>query len=268
MQRLVPSILIKTLTDQQRGLVWWFLGIVALGLVTVLLYPSIGAAPEMERLFEDLPPAAQVFIGEIADITSPEGYLNSQLFALMVPLLFMVYCIGQGSGAIAGEEAAGTMDLLLANPVPRSQIVLQKFGAMLAGGMVLAFANLVGLVVGAILIDMEISLGRLSEATLAALLVGYLFGGLALLLSAWTGKRGVSIGVSSGIGVVTYLLNGFALIISWLEPYRYLSPFHYYAGNDPLVNGIDGIDSLVLIAITGVLLAGAVYTFERRDVQV
>jgi ABC-2 type transport system permease protein len=264
----VPDILIKTLRDQQRGLFWWFIGIVALGLVTVLLYPSIGAAPEMEQLFEDLPPAAQVFIGEIADITSPEGYLNSQLFALMVPLLFMIYCIGLGSGAIAGEESAGTMDLLLANPVPRSRLVLEKFGAMLAGGMVLAFANLVGIAAGAMIVDMEISLGRVSETTLAALLVGYLFGGFALLLGCWTGKRGLSIGVSAGVGVTTYLLNGFAMIISWLEPYRYLSPFHYYASNDPLTNGINLADSLVLLAVTAVFLAGAIYTFNHRDVQV
>lgn len=264
----MPDILLKTLRDQRRGLGWWFLGIAALGLTTVLLYPSVGAAPEMEQLFEDLPPAAQVFVGEIADITSPEGYLTSQLFALMVPLLFIVYGIGQGAGAIAGEEAAGTMDLLLANPVPRSQVVLEKFGAMLAGGMVLGLANLVGIAAGALIVDMEISLTRLSEATLLALLVGYLFAGFALLLGCWTGQRGVSIGVSAGVGVVTYLLNGFAMIISWLEPYRYLSPFHYYTDNDPLNNGLDPVDTLILLVLTAICLAAAVYTFQRRDVQV
>jgi ABC-2 type transport system permease protein len=264
----LPSILLKTLRDQRRGLFWWYIGIVALGLITTLLYPSIGAAPEMEQLFEDLPPAAQIFIGEIADITSPEGYLNSQLFALMVPLLFMIYCIGQGSGAIAGEEIAGTMDLLLANPIPRWQIVAEKFGAMLAGGLVLGLANVAGIAIGIVAVDMDMPPGRLSEVTLAALLVGYLFGGLALLLGSWTGKRGLSIGVSAGVGVVTYLLNGFAMIISWLEPYRYLSPFHYYADNDPINNGLDPFDSLVLIVLTVISLAGAVFAFTRRDVQV
>jgi ABC-2 type transport system permease protein len=263
----VPSILLRSLRDQQKGLLWWFLGIFALMLVTVLLYPSVGAAPEMEALFEDMPPAIQVFVGEIGDITSPEGYLNSQLFALMVPLLFMIYCIGQGSGAIAGEEAAGTMDLLLANPVTRTQVVLEKFGAMLAGGMVLGFSTVFGLVVGVLIVDMDISIGRMSEATLASLLVGYLFGGIALLLGCWTGRRSLSIGVSVGIGVFSYLLNGFALVITWLEPYRILSPFHYATNNDPLSNGLDLSDTLVLIAITAVLVLGAVMTFERRDVQ-
>jgi ABC-2 type transport system permease protein len=263
----VPSILLRSLHDQQKGLLWWCLGIAALMLVTVLLYPSVGAAPEMEALFEDMPPAIQVFVGEIGDITSPEGYLNSQLFALMIPLLFMIYCIGQGSGSIAGEEAAGTMDLLLANPVTRTQVVLEKFGAMLAGGVVIGLATVVGLIAGAVIVDMDISLAALSEATLVSLLVGYLFGALALMLGCWTGRRSLSIGVSVGIGVVTYLLNGFALIVSWLEPYRYLSPFHYATSNDPLSNGLDPVDTLVLVVVTLVLLVGAVLTFERRDVQ-
>ena len=264
----MPDILLKALRDQQRGLFWWFVGIVTLMFVTVLLYPSVGAAPEMELLFEDLPPAIEIFVGEIADITSPEGYLNSQLFALVVPILFMIYCIGQGSGAIAGEEAAGTMDLLLANPVPRWVLVLEKFGAMLAGGIVLGLANVVGIAAGVIIVDMDVSLGRVSETTLGALLVGYLFGALSLLLGAWTGKRGLSIGVSVGVGVATYLLDGFALLVDWLEPYRYLSPFHYYTNNDPLYNGLDPVDSLVLIVLTAVFVAGAVFTFQRRDVQV
>lgn len=264
----MPSILTKSLWDQRRGLLWWFLGIAALGIITVALYPSVGAAPEMELLFEDLPPVAEVFVGEIVDITSPEGYLNSQLYAMVVPLLFMIYTIAQGSGAIAGEERTGTMDILLANPVPRWRIVVEKFGTMLLGGFVLAFSTWLSIVVGAVLVDMEISLLRLAEATIGALLLAYAFGALALLLGCATGQRGISIGVSAGIGVAAYLLNGFALIIDWLEPYRFLSPFYYYLANDPLYNGLDPWHTLVLIALTLIQLAAAVYAFQGRDVQI
>lgn len=264
----MANILRKTLWDQRRSLIWWFLGIAALGIITVLLYPSIGAAPEMEELFEDLPPVAEVFMGDIVDITSPEGYLNSQLYALIVPLLFMIYTIAQGSGAIAGEERAGTMDILLANPVPRSRVVLEKFGAALVGGLVLALSMWLSIVAGAVIVDMDIGFVLLSEATLGALLLAYGFGAFALLLGCATGQRGLSIGVSAGVGVVAYLLNGFALVIDWLEPYRTLSPFYFYAGNDPLYNGLDPWHMLVLIVVTAVCVAAAVYAFQRRDVYV
>jgi ABC-type transport system involved in multi-copper enzyme maturation permease subunit len=48
----------------------------------------------------------------------------------LAPLLFLIFAIGQGSGAIAGEEERGTLDLLLANPRSRVRIVLEKFGAL------------------------------------------------------------------------------------------------------------------------------------------
>lgn len=262
------SILRKTLWDQRRGLLWWFLGIAALGVITVLLYPSIGAAPEMEELFEDMPPIAEVFVGEIVDITSPEGYLNSQLYALMTPMLFMIYTIAQGSAAIAGEERAGTMDILLANPVPRWRIVIEKFGTMLIGGGVLAISMWLSIVVGAVIVDMEISYFRLIEATIGSLLLAFAFGAFALLLGSATGQRGTSIGIAAGVGVATYLLNGFALLIDWLEPFRFVSPFYYYAENDPLSNGLDLWHTLVLVALTAVCLIAAVYAFQHRDVQV
>lgn len=264
----MPDIARKTLWDQRRGLFWWFVGIFALGIVTVLLYPSVGAAPEMEQLFEDLPPVAQVFMGDIVDITSPEGYLNSQLYALMIPLLFMIYTIAHGSGAIAGEEHAGTMDVLLANPIPRWRVVVEKFGAMLLGGAVLAVSTWLSIVAGMLIVDMDMSLLRLTEVTIGSLLLGYLFGAFALLLGCATGKRGLSIGVSAGVGVATYLLNGFAMIVDWLEPYRTLSPFYYYSGNDPINNGLDPWHTAVLIILTVICLVIAVLTFQNRDVQV
>lgn len=264
----MPSILSKSLWDQRRGLFWWFVGIAALGVLTVLLYPSIGAAPEMEELFADLPPVAEVFVGDIIDITSPEGYLQSQLYAMVVPLLFMIYTIAQGSGAIAGEERTGTMDILLANPVRRWQVVVEKFGTMLVGGAVLAVAMWLSIMVGALIVDMQIGLLRLAEATIGALLLAYAFGAFALLLGSATGQRGLSIGVSAGVGVAVYLLNGFALIVDWLEPFRVLSLFYYYLGNDPLNNGLDPWHTLVLVLLTLILLAASMYAFQRRDVQV
>jgi ABC-2 type transport system permease protein len=47
------------------------------------------------------------------------------------PLMLTVFCIwaiGRASGAIAGEIDRGTMELLLAQPVPRYRVVLTHFG--------------------------------------------------------------------------------------------------------------------------------------------
>ena len=48
----------------------------------------------------------------------------------MVPLLLMIAAIGAGAGAIAGEEERGTLELLLANPLSRRRLVLEKTAAV------------------------------------------------------------------------------------------------------------------------------------------
>ena len=52
--------------------------------------------------------------------------------------------------------------------------------------------------------------------------------------------------------------------IAWL---KYLSPFYYYAGHDPLRRGIDAVDLVVLGALALVLTALGTAAFERRDLR-
>jgi ABC-2 type transport system permease protein len=52
--------------------------------------------------------------------------------------------------------------------------------------------------------------------------------------------------------------------VSWL---KFASPFYYYAGNDPLGNGIDLADLAVLGAATAALVAIATLGFRHRDLR-
>ena len=73
-----------------------------------------------------------LFAGGELDIASPAGYLNSQVYALMAPLVLLIFAIGAGAGAVAGEEERGTLDLLLAHPLRRRDYVVQRFLALAA----------------------------------------------------------------------------------------------------------------------------------------
>jgi ABC-2 type transport system permease protein len=245
---------------------WWSIGLSALMILTILLYPSIADSPEFDEIFEKMPDAlAKLFVGEVSELTSPEGYLNSQLFVLLVPLLFLFFAIARGSGAIAGEEEKGTLDLLMSYPLKRSRVVMEKFAAMAVAILALAFVLWLSMAVSAVAIGMDIGLGRIAEATLSGALLGLTFGALALALGCATGNRGLCIGLASALGVAAYFLNALAPVVEALEPSRKLSPFYYYMGADPLTNGIDPVHAGVLIALMVVFLAVALVTFERRD---
>ena len=142
------------------------------------------------------------------------------------------------------------------------------FAAMLVAILALGFVLWLGMAIGAVAVDMEISLGRLAEATLSAALLGMVFGALALAAGSATGKRGLSIGVTSAIGTAAYFLNALAPLVDALEPLTKLSPFYYYIGADPLTNGLNLLHAATLTGLALALLAVALVTFERRDLAV
>ena len=261
------TITTKTLRDGRRGLLWWALGLIGLTVVTVAPYPAIREMPGLEDLLEGMPDALLALIGE-TDLLSPAGYLNSQLFGSIVPILFMVYSVAAGAGAIAGEEDNRTLDLLLANPVGRTRVVVEKTLAMVIGLALLGAILWVAIYLPSVAVDMDLDPAHLAAANLSAVLFGFFMGGLALMIGAATGSRGLSIGLGVAVGVAAFLVNSLAPLVEALEPLQRLSPFYYYYGSDPLRNGLDPLHAAVL-AVGGLLfVVVAVIGFRRRDVGV
>lgn len=266
---MLSNVFLKSLRDQRKPLLWWSLGLIAIAILTMLFYPSVSEAPELDDLVEKMPEALRrAFIGEIADLTSPEGYLNSQLYVFFAPVLFLFFTIGRGSWAIAGEEQRGTLDLLLSYPVMRWRVVVDKFLAMTVATLGLVVALWLGTVAGIVMVGMEISLLRVAEVTLSAGLLGMAFGSLAMMMGCATGKRSLSIGVTSAVAVLAYFWNALAPSVDALEPFRVVSPFYYYSSADPLSNGLDPGHVAVLSGIAVVLLALGLFAFRRRDLAV
>lgn len=234
------------------------------------LYPSIQeAAKDLEGYMEKLPDAlTAMFMAEGASITSPAGYLSAELFTFMVPTMLLIFAIGFGAGAIAGEEEAGTLDLLLSNPLPRWRIVTEKFFAMVVGMSLINLISWLSLVVGARLFDMDIGIGQLAAATVSSALLGLSFGAIALAASCATGKKSLAIAISVSIAAGSYLLNIMAKIVESLEQYEKLSLFYYNLNAEPLVKGLKVGDVAVFVGLTLILLSVGIALFQRRDLYV
>jgi ABC-2 type transport system permease protein len=242
---------------------------VALAVILVAFFPVIRDATSITEYIESFPEEfLALFAGEVTDYSSGEGYLNSELFFLMYPLLILIYAIGFGSGTIASEEEKGTLDLLLSNPLNRWQLVLDKFIAMVICTFVVAAVFWAALAIGNVVVDMGLNLARLAAVCFSGFLLGITFGSIALAVGSARGKHGLSIGVGGALGVYAYLLNALAPLIDWLKPFQVASPFYYYIEANPLKNGLDPVHASVLIGLTVIFLIIAIVTFERRDLAV
>jgi ABC-2 type transport system permease protein len=265
----VPTeIVLEALRERRRSMLWWGLGLAGLVALTVAFYPSIRDDEALSSYAEDLPESVRaLFAGGELDLGSPAGYLNSQIFSLMAPLLFLIFAISAGAGAVAGEEERGTLDLLLAQPVRRRAYVLERFLALavLVGALTLFLAVVVAL--GSKLVDLEIGLGKVAAASAGVGLLAVLFGTVALAAGALGPGRTRAIAVAAGIATLAWIFDGLAQSVDALDALRRLEPYYWAVGRNPLRNGADWLGWALLAAATLLLAAAAAAGLERRDLR-
>jgi ABC-2 type transport system permease protein len=262
------EVLVETIRERRRSLLWWALGLVTLIAVTVVFYPSIRDDRALNDYAKDLPDSVRaLFAGGELDITSPAGYLNSQIFSLMAPILFLIFAIGAGSAAVAGEEERGTLDLVLAQPLRRWDYVVQRFLALAALVSGLTLVLLFAVALGSWVVDLEIGFGQLLAASLSVGLVALLFGTIALAVGAIRSGRAPAIAVAAAIAVVAWLLDGLGQAVDVLDPVRPLSPYYQAIGRNPLREGAIWEGWSILAAVSVLLAACAAAGFQRRDIR-
>jgi ABC-2 type transport system permease protein len=267
---MLRSLALKTLRDSRRGLLLWSVGLIGMVALMMAVYPTVRDDPALNDLVKRYPDALKSVIGfgGALDYASPAGYLGSELFSFMIPLLLIIAAVAAGSGAVAGEEERGTMELLLTLPIARGRLVLEKLASLMAEVAGLGVVLWASLWIGAVSIDMHISGAHLAAGTVSAVLVGVLFGALALAIGAATGRRGLSIGLTCALAVAAYLVNVLAPLAELLSDARRASPFWYYSSSDPLRQGLETVNVLVLVAAIAAVCGMAVLAFRRRDVAV
>ena len=264
---MATEILRREVLDHRRALGAWCVGIAAYVALIAAIFPSIESSPDFDRLVESYPEVLKALFGlQGGSITTGAGYLDVELFSLMLPLLVLVLAIGSGARAFAGEEDAGRLELVLSYPVRRRDAVLAK-GAAVAAEVVVA-CTVAGLTIAALdpVFGLELSKPNLATACLSIAALGILFGWSALALGAAFPSRAVAIGVPAGIAAVSYLVGGLHSLADWLDPFRYVSPF-WLVGTAQLREGADLAGVLTTLVVAVVVLAAGAWLVERRDLE-
>lgn len=250
--------------------IWWIIGIGAFLALTILVYPTFkDQAAQLDQSLNQLPDSAKALFTDTKDFLSPVGYLSSQIYYLMMPLLLSFLAISLGASLIARDEQNHTLELLLARPISRTKLLLAKalsglFILLLVGGSEALLACILVSAVGfngVRTIDVAL-------VTLMSLLFALLFGALAYMLTA-LGKfgRGASIGIATLLALGGYIISSLDSTVTWLAwPAKFL-PFHYYHPADILRGHFQVASALGMALGTVVLLVLAILAFRRRDIE-
>ena len=229
------------------------------------IFPSIKGSPQFSDLLQQYPDAVKSLFGLSGgvDIARGAGFIDAELFSLMLPLLAIVLAIGSGARTLAGEEDAGRLELILAYPLRRRSAVLAKGAAVGLELAVFCVAAFAALALASLVFGLDLPFGRLAAGMLGIGLLALLHGWLALAVGAAWPSRALAIGIPAALAAAAYLVGGLHDLASWLDPLRFASSF-WWVGKSPLSNGSSWWHLAVVALASAVALAAGAWLIERR----
>jgi ABC-2 type transport system permease protein len=260
----------RALADRRRWLIGWSLGIVGLVASTIAFWPSFrDKADDMNDIIDKMPDSVKSLVGMGGGIDpfSPIGYLSSQVYALMLPLLLLIGGIGLAA-SVAGDEEHGLLETTFALPMPRRRVLVERWLSvmMLSGGLCVVTFVAVSAIARAV--DLQVGVGALWWASVSAALLAWSFAAVALAVGALTGRRGSAIAVASVLAVASYLVTSLADAgIGAFRSVRSLSMFTHYDVLHSLNRGVPPWSLLVLVAVSLVGVGVAWWAIDRRDLR-
>jgi ABC-2 type transport system permease protein len=251
-----------TLRLRLPGAVSAAVGLIAVMVAVGALFPAVGHT--IGKI--NVPKGVSNLLGG-GDYGTITGWFRSEIASIYGPLVIGALAITGASATTAGEEEDRILGLVLAHPIRRPRLVASKAGAIAAVVLIIAFAIWIGLIVGVAVGGGGITLAHMTALAVQLAFFGFATGALAIALGAGTGRRSLATGAAAAVAIVGWLINSFAPLVGAIAWLKYVSPFYYYAGHDPLTQGVDIVGVIVLGVVTLVLTALGMFGIERRDLR-
>lgn len=263
----MKEIVRMTLWQKRWTIFWWSVGILAFVFLTLIFYPTINRqSAQLDKSFSQIPQTAKQLFTDTNNIFSPIGYLSSQIFYLLLPLLIGILAISQGMSLIGKEERDNTIEMLLARPVARGSLLL---GKALAGLLIVVLVDAVSTlftVLMCVLVHLDVGLADVLAAGAAVGLMSLTFGVIAFMLTALgRAGRAASIGLTALIALGGYILVSLSPTVNWLRWPAKIFPFNYYHSAELLIGSYNWLNAVYYAAVILGCLIISWLTFRRRD---
>lgn len=260
-RRSARAIVLRGLRDRRRSMLIWGISLGTYGGFMAAVYPSIQGS--IDQMLKNYPSALkQAF--DVTSMSTIEGYLQTEMFSLIVPLALGAFVIQTVTGPTVGAEARGHLDTVLSLPVARTVLmagtcVVAAVSAtavmLLTGAMTLA----VGFVAGT-----HMSPGLIAAGVIGVLPLALLGGGVAAAAAGALHSGRAAGGVALGALIAMYAIDLAGKLAHGLAAIRWFSAFRYYGS--PMRDGIDPLAFVGLTAVAILLMVAGARLLERRDI--
>jgi ABC-2 type transport system permease protein len=254
----------KTLRDHRIPLFSWGIGLGFLMLIEFAAYAQQDAASTASII--QLAQSMR-FIGDPVALNTLSGFVTWRILDLFAPASLAVWAILAGARMVRGEEERNSLDLLLAIPISRSRLLLEKLLALVLALLLIGILVGIGIIAGQASVKVPIEVGRALLTGLNISLFSLFFAALALCLAQFLRTQRAAAGLAGGLLALSIVIDGTGLTIengTWLERF---SPLYYYANNKPLITTYASHPDDTAILFIGIILLCVLSSilFIRRD---
>jgi beta-exotoxin I transport system permease protein len=181
--------------------------------------------------------------------------------------LIGIFAVGSAALCVAGERQSGTLEVLLARPLPRRTYLLTQAVAIGVIAALLVALLLAGMVLGVRTQGLGhlVNLGQLPLVWVNGFLLWAAFIAFSLAASASFDRSGPALSVSLAYLLLNYfliILGSFWTAAQWTQSY---SLFDHFQPQQILTGKADPYDFALLALLTIVPMAYALWVFPRRD---
>ena len=266
MNALILELVGGPLRAMRRATFWWSLGLAALVAGTISVWPAFRGSSGISQAIDQLPSGVVQAFG-LADFGTPAGFLRANLYDFFVPLLIVIAAVVLANGQTASEEAAGRMELYLAQPIDRRAPLLGRAIAALVALAVISVVLLIVQLGADAAVDLGIDTGYLVSTIALCALLGALHGSLAVAIAGVRARPSLVLGVGIGVGVAGCVVASLFPLSDVLAPWRHISPWDWAFGGNPLEQATDLWRYGALAVPTVILTAVGVFAVARRDIS-
>lgn len=259
------TVFLKELRSGCRGFLLWSAVIGGLMALCVAMYPSIASSMgDVSALFANMGAFSAAFGMDMLDFGTIMGFYGVECGNIL-GLGGAFFAALTAMGLLAGEEGGHTAEFLLAHPIGRTRVALEKLSALAV--MVLGL-NLVCFLCGAgtiFAVGGKAAWGDLLRYHGALLAMQLEIGGICFGLSSLL--RRSSFGLAMGLAALLYFLGIIVNLDAGLDWLRYVTPY-YYTDAARLFAGEASAGPLAAGCAWG--LSGAVlgiWWYRRKDIS-
>lgn len=246
---------------------WWSISLSGLIAMTILAYLSFkNDIPQVSKSLGDLTDSLGTFFGG-TDFFSPIGYLSSQIYYMLLPILLIVMVVLLVSAVLRRDESDLTVELLLARPIGRLRVLAAKAVAVLL--VVVAIAAITYGVAALCVAISDIAVQPMNLLLTHALCFAFatMFGALCFALTAFSRvTRRVAVALAVGLGVGGYVIASIGGYMDFFAQLAKGFPYHYYNTMDLLVGKVDAGLLVYIGVVLAICVALSAIGYSRRDI--